>query len=409
MADLKSQSHPHRLDVFPASREAGLARLAAFVPHAGADYAKHRNTDFGAEARVGVSGLSPYLRYRVISEQEVIRAVLDAHSLKQAEKFVQEVVWRNYFKGWLEMRPDVWSDYLDQRQHWQSVLANDSALRQRYNAAIEGRVGIEGFDDWAQDLVRVGYLHNHARMWFASIWIFTLKLPWVLGADFFLEHLLDGDPASNTLSWRWVAGLQTKGKTYLAQADNIKRFTEGRFSPKGLASETFAIEGMDNPAPKTLPERASVMEALDSPSVFIVHPDDLCIYEDIKDHPMVKAVVWVRGDSSSKPWPQSSHAQSFVDGVIDDWADPNDVVMPCLDAMKINALSDLLGASQWVMMAPSVGPMARAAKALAKAGPKPLVLARRDYDSTLWPLAKKGFFPFKKQVLESPSLIETIV
>jgi deoxyribodipyrimidine photo-lyase len=65
-----------------------------------------------------------------------------------------------------------------------------------------------------QELVETGYLHNHARMWFASIWIFTLRLPWELGADFFLRHLLDGDAASNTLSWRWVAGLHTKGKHY---------------------------------------------------------------------------------------------------------------------------------------------------------------------------------------------------
>ena len=67
-------------------------------------------------------------------------------------------------------------------------------------------------------------------MWFASIWIFTLKLPWQQGAAFFLEHLLDGDSASNTLSWRWVAGLQTKGKHYLAKSWNIEKFTENRFT-----------------------------------------------------------------------------------------------------------------------------------------------------------------------------------
>ena len=71
-------------------------------------------------------------------------------------------------------------------------------------------------------------------MWFASIWIFSLGLPWTLGADFFLRHLVDGDPASNTLSWRWVAGLHTRGKTYAARAENIARYTEGRFHPQGL-------------------------------------------------------------------------------------------------------------------------------------------------------------------------------
>ena len=102
-----------------------------------------------------------------------------------------------------------------------------------------GATGIDCFDAWARELVATGYLHNHARMWFASIWIFTLRLPWELGADFFLRHLIDGDPASNTLSWRWVAGLQTAGKTYLATAENIARFTGGRFAPQGLATRPW--------------------------------------------------------------------------------------------------------------------------------------------------------------------------
>ena len=62
-------------------------------------------------------------------------------------------------------------------------------------------------------------------MWFASIWIHTLELQWELGADFFLKHLLDGDPASNTLSWRWVAGIHTKGKNYIARKSNIEKYS----------------------------------------------------------------------------------------------------------------------------------------------------------------------------------------
>jgi hypothetical protein len=408
MNDATPANSTLRLDHFPPSRDAGLARLAAFVPHAGSHYAKHRNTDFGPTGDVGVSGLSPYLRYRVLTEAEVIGAVLDSHTLKHAEKFVQEVVWRTYFKGWLEMRPQVWADYLAQRDRDAALVLNDTALNKRYQAAIEGRTGIEGFDDWAQDLAEVGYLHNHARMWFASIWIFTLKLPWALGADFFLNHLLDGDPASNTLSWRWVAGLQTQGKTYLARQDNIERFTQGRFSPRGLATEAVAVDGPANPAPEALPERLDVRAALSAPSVFIVHPDDLSIYNEIKDHPMVKAVVWVQGADGATPWPRSAHARSFVNAVIDDWAGLNDVVMPTADPSKVNALADLVGATQWVSMAPPVGPMADAMDALSNAGPKPLIQARRGYDATLWPLATKGFFPFKKQVLEGPSLIEAM-
>ena len=85
-------------------------------------------------------------------------------------------------------------------------------------------------------------------MWFASIWIFTLKLPWELGADFFYRHLIDGDPASNTLGWRWVAGLHTKGKTYLASPSNIIKYASKRLDPS-----TFNSEGLDQLNPRGFP------------------------------------------------------------------------------------------------------------------------------------------------------------
>lgn len=174
---------------FPPTRAAGLARLTAFVPFAAGHYAKHRNTDYGLsygpEKPAGVSGLSPYLRYRLITEAEVIRAVLDHHGLHAAEKFIQEVVWRSYWKGWLEMRPSVWTDYCAERDHWLNRLCEDNTLNTNHAQAITGQTGIDGFDQWAKQLVETGYLHNHARMWFASIWVFTLRLPWTLGADFF--------------------------------------------------------------------------------------------------------------------------------------------------------------------------------------------------------------------------------
>lgn len=226
--------------LFPASREAGLHRLAAFVPRA-RDYARLRNFDFGPGDRSNVSGLSPYLRHRLLTEAEVLTAVLHTHPVSSVEKFIDEVFWRGYFKGYLEAHPQIWQRYREDRDTAIAALAADAALRARYEAAIDGRTGIEGFDHWARELRETGYLHNHARMWFASIWIFTLRLPWVLGADFTYRHFIDGDPASNTLSWRWVAGLHTPGKTYLARADNIERFTQGRFRPEGLAGHAEAL------------------------------------------------------------------------------------------------------------------------------------------------------------------------
>ena len=220
------------------TRQAALECLRAFLPQAGRAYAANRNFDLGPQDRTNVSGLSPYIRHRLILEEEVLPATLQRHSLSTAAKFLQEVFWRTYFKGWLEQRPLVWTRYRTELEALVQRLEKDDSLRERYTRAVEGETGIQCFDSWATELLRTGYLHNHARMWFASIWIFTLDLPWQLGADFLYRHLLDGDPASNTLGWRWVGGLHTQGKTYLARASNIARYTHSRFNPQGqLAAE----------------------------------------------------------------------------------------------------------------------------------------------------------------------------
>ena len=119
------------------------------------------------------------------------------------------------------MRPKVWSDFLEDLEN----IDNSK----EYKKAISGETNISCFDDWVKELKKNNYLHNHTRMWFASIWIFTLKLPWQKGAEFFLRELYDGDAASNTLSWRWVAGIQTKGKNYIAQNWNISKFTNNKY------------------------------------------------------------------------------------------------------------------------------------------------------------------------------------
>ena len=221
------------LRLFKPSRKSAISTLSEFIPNAGSEYSNKRNFDYGTGQHHYVSGLSPWLRHRLITEKEVVSAVLDSHSAKEAEMYLQEVFWRTYWKGWLEMRPQVWHQYqLDVQSLYQDEKACSECM-----ATVESGTGIECFDYWVRELTETGYLHNHARMWFASIWIFTLQLPWQLGADFFLQHLLDGDPASNTLSWRWVAGLQTKGKAYAASAANINKYTDGRFNPAGQLNE----------------------------------------------------------------------------------------------------------------------------------------------------------------------------
>ncbi|MEM6475461.1 MAG: FAD-binding domain-containing protein [Pseudomonadota bacterium] len=266
---------------FSPTREQGLARLANFLPRAGRAYANNRNHDDGApegQFRDNVSQLSPWLHAGILSEVEVVDAVLGQHRPKASEKFIAEVFWRVYFKGYLEQRPTVWRAFCDERDAALAAIENNSGLRTAYNEAVEGRTGIAAFDHWARELVETGYLHNHARMWFASIWIFTLKLDWQLGADFFLRHLIDGDAASNTLSWRWVGGLHTKGKTYLARPDNIARYTanhpQGPLGAQGLAGDAPALEEpVEHGRQKLDLPGAPAPDAFEQPYALVLHDE----------------------------------------------------------------------------------------------------------------------------------------
>ena len=231
-----------------ADRTAGLARLADFIPRAGRIYTEQRNFDDGVPddgARTNVSQLSPWLHAGLLREREVIEAALAAHPFDACEQFVAEVFWRVYFKGYLEHRPSIWRAYCQERDAAHAALAADPTRAEVYARAIEGRTGIAAFDYWARELAATGYLHNHARMWAASIWIFTLKLDWQLGADWFLAHLIDGDAASNTLSWRWVAGLHTQGKTYLepgiAQQMAVEQVSGQRNPVDTLSEKEFKV------------------------------------------------------------------------------------------------------------------------------------------------------------------------
>ena len=238
---------------FEASRSKALDKLNYFIENNLSEYSKLRNFDFGPENRSNISCLSPYITHGIINENEVIKKSLSKFSFSKNEKFIQEVLWRTYWKGWLELRPNVWSDYLIELNKIREEYKNN----QNFINAIEGKTNIECFNAWVNELKENNYLHNHTRMWFASIWIFTLELPWQLGAEFFMQHLYDGDAASNTLGWRWVAGVQTQGKHYLASEWNIKKFTNNRFdniklnenaSPK-VSEKTYAIikQNFNNP------------------------------------------------------------------------------------------------------------------------------------------------------------------
>jgi deoxyribodipyrimidine photo-lyase len=387
------------------TREDGLLRLKDFVPRAGSAYAKSRNFDFGPSDRSNVSVLSPYLRHRLIGEDEVVRAVLSKHRISAADKFIQEVCWRTYWKGWLEQRPQVWTDYLSELAREQDRIAASDAC---YSAAITGATGIAAFDAWAQELVATGYVHNHARMWFASIWIFTLKLPWVLGADFFYRHLLDGDPASNTLSWRWVAGLHTPGKHYVARADNIRHYTEGRFDPTGELTEApDPLEGPESPPATRMRVPMSVPPGEDV--VLLVNEDDLTPerWPIASEH--VKGVVLLPVDES---YPKLSDGVcAFKRGAIADTAGRAERFFGCPVISLASPVPDeavafcrARGVDKLVTAQVPVGPSRQTydgfVARLSGSGIAALEV-RRDWDSAFWPYARAGFFKVKERIPET--------
>ena len=245
--------------MFEASRAKALNQLNNFIDNGLAEYSKFRNFDFGPEKRTNISCLSPYITHGIINEKEVIQKALSKFSFSKNEKFIQEVLWRTYWKGWLELRPNVWTDYLVELNQIKKEFQNNK----NYLSAIEGETDIECFNEWVNELKENNYLHNHTRMWFASIWIFTLELPWQLGAEFFMQNLYDGDAASNTLGWRWVAGVQTQGKHYLASEWNIKKFTNNRFqniklnenAPPKISEKSYQIIKQDFTNPQNIEEK----------------------------------------------------------------------------------------------------------------------------------------------------------
>ena len=231
--------------IFETSRDKVLKNLDNFIEKYLSEYSKLRNFDFGPNNRTNTSCLSPYITHGLINELEVVKKSLSKFSFSKNEKFIQEILWRTYWKGWLELRPTVWADYINDLKKIKEKFRDNP----NYKNAINGSTNVECFNEWIKELKENNYLHNHARMWFASIWIFTLNLPWQLGAELFMKHLYDGDAASNTLGWRWVAGIQTQGKHYLANEWNIKKFTNNRFqniklnenAPPIFSEKTYSI------------------------------------------------------------------------------------------------------------------------------------------------------------------------
>ncbi len=387
------------------TRAAGLDRLAAFSPDAGHAYASSRNTDFGPDTEGATSALSPFLRRRLLTERETVAAALASRGPAEADRFVQEVFWRSYFKGHLETRPALWTGYEALVRQGQARLAAESGLRRVHEDAVAGRTGIDGFDDWARELAEHNWLHNHARMWFASIWIFTLRLPWALGAAFFMRHLLDGDPASNTLSWRWVAGLHTRGKPYAARAENIRRFTDGRFDPRGLDEDPVALEEPNEVAATPLPQAGRTP---DGEVALLLHLDDLNPESlDLGQARVARVAGLLAHADGAVPRVVTADREAMADALARAAAHFGCAAGAAMTAPGQDADGAAPWAGDWGGGLPAVAawvPVGPSASAL-----PPCTRVRRSWDGAAWPRATKGFFQVKAaipQVLASEGLAD---
>ncbi len=378
---------------FEPSRASAIENLNNFIDKGLNNYPKLRNFDFGPNKRSNISCLSPYITHGVISELEVIDKSLKKLSFSKNEKFIQEVLWRTYWKGWLELRPNVWSDYLIELKKIRKEFVDN----QNYKNAVEGKTDIECFNYWVKELKENNYLHNHARMWFASIWIFTLELPWQLGAEFFMKHLYDGDPASNTLGWRWVTGIQTKGKHYLASEWNIKKFTNNRFNN---------IKLNENAPPKIINKSYSAIQKnFFNPTSFeeknlLVFENNLSFeFNDFKDQKF-KKIYLIFNKNENREIKLSENVMKFKYSLFKDQKkrlDEKTIECEIIDIGETKALNNSY------VLYPSIG---ENMDFLEKKDLNNINFLYRKLDRFSWQYCNKGFFNFKNYI---PKIISEFI
>ena len=371
---------------FLPSRAKALEQLDHFIENNLVEYSKLRNFDFGPNKKNNISYLSPYITHGIISEIEIIKQSLNKFSFSKNEKFIQEVLWRVYWKGWLELRPNVWSDYLTELKK----IKNDFKDNQNYHEAIEGKTNTECFNQWILEIKENNYLHNHTRMWFASIWIFTLELPWQLGAEFFMQHLYDGDAASNTLGWRWVAGIQTQGKHYVASEWNIKKFTNDRFQKIKLnenaspifSSKTYAANIKDFLNPKILENKT-----------LLIFENNLSFeFNDFKDN-QFKKIILISNDNKNRSIKLDEKVMNFKANLIEDQRKRLGKKSIACEIINISELKNI--SENVYAIYPSVGENLDFINSNAL---KNIQFFYRKLDQFSWQYCNKGFFNFKKHI-----------
>lgn len=391
------------------TRQDALHSWRAFI-HKVADYSGARN--HVQDGHANVSRLSACIRFRTLLEDEVIAETLAAHPFQVAEKWLQEVCWRRYWKGWLEMRPQIWTQWRHQVRRLNQQLPTEVLARAR--AVMSGQSGVACMDAIARELIDTGYLHNHARMWWASFWIHVEKLPWELGADFFFRHLMDADPASNTLSWRWVAGLQTHGKSYMVRLSNIQKYAPGYISGNEAGIERIAdgavvasdVSGIIPDLKQPLASYPAELGRTRERAGLWLHPDDLTPEMGPLAALVPTSIAACMSDRiDSETYRLSSQRIASLHSLLRDGLSRAGTHYSC-QAIAVEADDPVAGLCSWVRehelaeviaFAPMVGPihdlLPGLRASLESLGAR-LTLIRRASDATAFSFATAGFFPF---------------
>ncbi len=194
-------------------REAAVSRLSLCDP---ISYGKNRNYGSGS-----VSRLSPYIHHGILSLNEVRNWALSCCDNPQdAHKFIQELAWRDYWQRVLQTHPEwAWEDAESYKTGFSAKDYSDSLP----DDIAKGQTGIACLDTFIHQLINTGYIHNHARMYLASYVVHFRRIKWQIGASWFLHHLLDGDIASNNLSWQWIASTFSN-KPYIFNLENVHHY-----------------------------------------------------------------------------------------------------------------------------------------------------------------------------------------
>ena len=202
-------------------------------------YARSRNHLDGA-----VTGLSPWIRHGVFTLAEIRDAVFSQLVQRRQRrddgaKLINELGWRDFWQRmWIDLRDGI----NDDQEELNTGHDPASYARVLPDDICEGNTGLSCMDAFQKELVTNGWLHNHARMWMAAYVVHWRRVHWKAGAEWFLEHLLDGDPASNHLSWQWVAS-SFSHKPYFFNRDNLERYSQGRFCTECPSAGRCPFEG----------------------------------------------------------------------------------------------------------------------------------------------------------------------